>query len=191
MDALSLLKADHRTVEGLFKKYEKAGDRAFKTKRKLADQIIRELSIHASIEEEVFYPSVRKSVPAAEDVVLEGLEEHHIVKWTLSELEDLDPEAERFEPKMKVLIESVRHHVEEEEQEMFPQVRSALGRKRLADIGEELARAKKVVPSKPRPQAPDTPPGNLISGSMASVVESARDLGVVALTGKSSPRKRK
>jgi hemerythrin superfamily protein len=160
MDAITLLKQDHRTVEKLFKSYEKTGDKAHKARRDLVDQIIEELSIHAAIEEQVFYPRVRQEVPDAEDTVLEGLEEHHIVKWTLSELEGLEPSDERFHPKVTVLMESVRHHVEEEESEMFPEVRKAMGRKALTELGEVLEKAKASVPTSPRPKAPDTPPGN-------------------------------
>jgi hemerythrin superfamily protein len=161
MDAITLLKNDHKTVERLFKQFEKTKESPPKARKKLVDQMIKELSVHAAIEEQVFYPAVREDVPDTEDTVLEGLEEHHIVKWTLSELKDMDPEHERFEPKVTVLMESVRHHVEEEESELFPEVRKALGRKRLGQIGESLELARKRAPTKPRPKAPDTPPGNV------------------------------
>jgi tRNA(Ile)-lysidine synthase TilS/MesJ len=98
----------------------------------------------------------------ADDEVLEGLEEHHIVKWTLDELKDLSPEHERFHAKVTVLMESVRHHVEEEEQDMFPKVRDAMGRKALAELGELLEKARNVAPLQPHPKAPDTPPANLV-----------------------------
>ena len=164
MDAITLLKNDHREAKALFRKFEKAGDSAYKQKRQIVDDIIRELSIHASIEEQLFYPAVRKAVGEAEDEVLEGLEEHHIVKWTLSELDGMDPKAERFDAKVTVLIESVRHHIEEEEGEMFPKIRKALGRKGLLELGDQMEKAKKLVPTKPKPTAPDTPPGNLSPG---------------------------
>ena len=114
MDAITLLKADHKTVEKLFKDFEKAGDRAVKTKPKLVDQIIEELTTHAYIEETVFYPAARKAVPDTTSHVLESIEEHHVVVWMLSELAGMDPEDERFTAKVTVLIENVRHHVEEE-----------------------------------------------------------------------------
>ncbi|MBW3580500.1 MAG: hemerythrin domain-containing protein [Actinobacteria bacterium] len=162
MDAITLLKNDHKTLERLFKQFEKA-DKADDddTKVEVVGRIIEELSVHASIEEQVFYPAVREQVPETEDTVLEGLEEHHIAKWTLSELEQLGPDDERFDAKVTVLIESVRHHVEEEESELFPEVRKALGRKRLGEIGESMEKAKETAPTRPRPQAPDTPPGNV------------------------------
>ncbi|HEV2071660.1 MAG TPA: hemerythrin domain-containing protein [Acidimicrobiales bacterium] len=161
MDAITLLKNDHKTVEKLFKQFEKSDASDTDTRRQLVDQMVEELSVHASIEEQVFYPAVREDVPDAEDEVLEGLEEHHIVKWTLSELQAMDPSHERFEPKVTVLMESVRHHVKEEESELFPEVRKALGRKRLGQIGDALELAKTRAPTDPQPGAPDTPPQNV------------------------------
>ena len=164
MDAITLLKNDHKTVEKLFKKFEKSDASDTKTRRDLVDQMIEELSVHASIEEQVFYPAVREDVPDTEDEVLEGLEEHHIVKWTLTELQGMDPSHERFQPKVTVLMESVRHHVQEEESELFPEVRKALGRKRLGQIGDALELAKTRAPGEPQPKAPDTPPENIPAG---------------------------
>ncbi|HLM72741.1 MAG TPA: hemerythrin domain-containing protein, partial [Polyangiaceae bacterium] len=131
MNAITLLKADHKTVKTLFKQFERLGDNAKSEKKKIVERIIKELAVHAVIEEQVLYPAARKAAPDSEDTVLEALEEHHIVKWTLSELENMSPDAERFDAKVAVLIESVRHHIEEEEGELFPKIREALGRKEL------------------------------------------------------------
>src|SRR5437763_9539355 len=117
MNALIVLKQDHNNVEELFSRFEHLDAGDFETKRHVADKIIEHLSIHAAVEEQGFYPAVRTASADAADVVLQGLEEHHVVQWTLSELEKLAPSDERFDPKMRVLIESVRHHVEEEENE--------------------------------------------------------------------------
>ena len=157
MNAITVLKADHKRVEQLFKKFEKAGDGADATKAALVKEIIEELSVHAAIEEEVFYPASRKEVTASEDDVLESLEEHHIVKWTLSELEKMKPSDERFDAKVTVLIESVRHHVEEEETELFPEVAAKLSRKQLSELGVALEEARKTAPRRPHPEASDTP----------------------------------
>ena len=172
MDAITLLKQDHKTVEKLFKQFEKAKQPA--QQRKLASQVTKELSVHAAIEEMVFYPAIRGRLPKTEDTVLESLEEHHIVKWVLSELEDMKPGDERFKAKMTVLIENVRHHVKEEESELFPQVRKEVGRKELAELGEALEKAKKAAPTRPHPKAPDTPPGNLVAGPTAAAVDKVR-----------------
>jgi hemerythrin superfamily protein len=179
MNAITLLKDDHKTVEDLFKRFQKLGPRAVKSKQDLVERIIRELSIHAAIEEMLFYPAIREAAEDAElgDTVLESLEEHHIVKWVLSELDGMSPEHERFDAKMTVLIENVRHHVEEEEQELFPQVKELFDRRRLDELGEAMAKAKKTVPTHPHPRSPDEPPGNLVAGAGAALLDKALDTG--------------
>ncbi len=175
MDAITLLRNDHTTVEALFKRFEKAGDRALVEKRQIVDRIIEELSVHAAIEEQVFYPVTREIVADTEDMVLESLEEHHVVKWLLSELTDLDPAHERFDAKVTVLIENVRHHVKEEETDLFPKVRGALSRTQLADIGDTMAEAKKSAPTHPHPRLPDAGPAGAVGGVIAGVVDRVGD----------------
>ncbi|GAC1313074.1 MAG: hypothetical protein NVSMB12_04200 [Acidimicrobiales bacterium] len=175
MDAITLLKADHKTVEHLFKRFEKTGDRAHVEQREIVDRIIEELSIHAAVEEQLFYPVARAAVPETEDITLESLEEHHIVKWVLSELEAMTPSDERFKAKVTVLIENVRHHVEEEETEFFPKVRDELGRSVLTELGDAMVAAKKVAPTHPHPRAPDTPPANAVVGGAAGVADRIGD----------------
>ena len=172
-DAITLLKEDHQSVEKLFKSFEKAGPRALKTKARLVEGMIRELTVHASIEEQIFYPRVRQDAQDLNSDVLEALEEHHVVKWLLSELDGLDPSAERFDAKVTVLIESVRHHVKEEEGELFPAVRKVLGRPALVAMGDALAAAKKGAPIKPHPRMPDEPPLNRLADASAGAVDRA------------------
>ncbi|THA76083.1 hemerythrin domain-containing protein [Streptomyces sp. A0642] len=149
MDGIVLLKEDHKTVEKLFKQFEKAGENAHAEKRKIADRVIDELTTHTWIEEKLFYPAVREAAPDTKDDVLESVEEHHVMLWMLSELKDLDPADERFDAKMTVLMENVRHHVEEEEKEWFPEVRKAMGRNRLTELGEQMEQAKSKAPGEP------------------------------------------
>ncbi len=175
MDAITLLRDDHKTVEQLFKRFEKAGDNAHVEKRQIVDRIIEELSKHAAIEEQLFYPVARATVEDVEDITLESLEEHHIVKWVLSELSDMDPTDERFDAKVTVLIENVRHHIEEEETEFFPKVRKDLGRSALADLGKALAEAKKSAPTRPHPRLSDSPPANAVVGTIAGVIDRVSD----------------
>jgi hemerythrin-like domain-containing protein len=175
MDAITMLKDDHKKVEQLFKRFENAGDRAHIEKRNIVDRIIEELSVHAAVEEQLFYPVVRATVPGTEDVTLESLEEHNIVKWVLSDLDSMSPEDERFDAKVTVLIENVRHHVDEEESELFPKVRDELGRSALGDLGDALAEAKKTAPTHPHPRSPDTPPGNVVVGAAAGVADRIGD----------------
>jgi hemerythrin-like domain-containing protein len=175
MDAITLLKNDHKDVEKLFKRFENAGDQAYTEKREIVDRIIEALSKHAAIEEQLFYPVSRATVDDTEDVVLESMEEHHVVKWLLSELEAMDPRHERFDAKTTVLIENVRHHVEEEEDEFFPKVRDELGRNALNELGDAMQEARKIAPTHPHPRTPDTPPGNLVLGAAAGAVDRVTD----------------
>ena len=194
MDAVTLLRNDHKTVEGLFKKFEKAGPNAHKTRQDLVEKIVEELSIHAAIEEQALYPAAREAMPDASEQVLEALEEHHIVKWVLSELDGMDPQDERFQAKVTVLIENVRHHVEEEEGELFPELRRAMKRKELEELAQALEQAKKMAPTHPHPRAPDTPPGNVIAGVASAAVDRAEDTGkrtVRRVLGRTRSRERK
>ena len=104
------------------------------------------------------------------------------MKVLLAELQNMDATHERFDAKVTVLIENVRHHVEEEEHDFFPKVRDRLGRGSLNDLGDSMAQSRGLAPSKPRPGAPDSPPGNMIIGPVAGVVDKVgllRQLGVL------------
>ncbi|GAA3387514.1 hemerythrin domain-containing protein [Streptomyces roseoviridis] len=149
MDGIVLLREDHKAVEKLFKEFERAADDAHGRKREIADEVIRRLTAHAWIEERVFYPAAREAAPDTTDHVLESVEEHHAVLWMLSELVGFDPEDERFDAKMTVLMENVRHHVEEEEKDWFPEVRKAMGRKQLLALGERMEEELKSAPDDP------------------------------------------
>jgi hemerythrin-like domain-containing protein len=148
-DAIVMLKNDHKEILRAFRNFENAGDGALKTKGKLVDRIIELLTVHTYIENEVMYPRVRELVPALEDDVLESYEEHHVADVLVMELSAMKPSDERFTAKATVLIENVRHHIEEEETEWFPQVREALGRKPLQELGADMAAARKKAPRKP------------------------------------------
>lgn len=149
MDAIVLLREDHKTVEKLFKQFEKTGDEDTDERRRIAGQVIEELTVHAWIEEQIFYPAAREASPDTTDHILESIEEHHAVVWMLSEIKGMDASDERFKAKMSVLMENVRHHVEEEEKEWFPDVRKAMGRNRLTELGEQLEAEKPKAPRDP------------------------------------------
>jgi hemerythrin superfamily protein len=148
-DAIVLLKADHKEIKAAFKRFQQAGEGATAAKGKLVDKIIELLTVHTYIENEVLYPEVRSLVPELTDDILESYEEHHVADLLAMELAALSPDAERFDAKTTVLIENVTHHIEEEEDEWFPQVREKLGRKQLSEIGERLLEAKEKAPHSP------------------------------------------
>jgi hemerythrin superfamily protein len=148
-DAIVILKDDHKKVRALFKRFQDAGPDAHVTRGKIVDEIIQELTVHTYIENEVMYPQVRALVPELEQDVLESYEEHHVADLLVMELMALAPDAEHFQAKTTVLIENVTHHMDEEENDWFPKVRAALGRKQLTAIGEQLLESKKTAPRHP------------------------------------------
>jgi hemerythrin superfamily protein len=153
-DAIVLLKADHKEIRRLFREFQGAGDKAVKKKEKVVDQIIKLLTVHTYVENEVMYPEVRALLPDLEDEVLESYEEHHVADVLCLELSGMTADDERFDAKTTVLIENVTHHIEEEEQEWFPKVRAGLGRKQLQELGARLEQARRKAPQGPaRPSA--------------------------------------
>jgi hemerythrin superfamily protein len=174
IDALKLLKQDHDEVRSLFEKFDDAGPRAHKTKQGIVRKLVEELAKHSAIEEQIFYPAARNLMDD-DAPILEGLEEHHVVKWTLSELDGMDPTDERFDAKVTVLKELVLHHAREEERDIFPKIRKALSPADLRDLGEQMEQSKELAPTHPHPRAPDEPPGNLVAGAAAALVDRGRD----------------
>ena len=118
-NAIQLLKADHREVEGMFSQFEKTNGMA--TKAKLAEQICLALKVHTQIEEEIFYPAARDAL-SDEEMVDEAVVEHAAAKDLIAEIEAMEPGEDLFDAKVKVLSEQIEHHVEEEEKEMFPKL---------------------------------------------------------------------
>ncbi len=148
-DALTLLKADHKKVKKLFTEFEKPRTTTAR-KAEIVRTCIHELTVHTHIEDVILYPEVRALVPQVEDDILESYEEHHVVDVLMIELDGMDAEDEAFEPKFTVLMENVRHHITEEEDEWFPAVREALGRTRLQEIGARMIAERENAPAKPR-----------------------------------------
>lgn len=148
-DAIVLLKQDHKEIRTCFKDFEKAGENATATKGRLVERMIELLTVHTYIENEVMYPRVRELLPELEDDIDESYEEHHVADLLVAELAAMKPDADRFDAKTTVLIESVRHHIEEEEGEWFPKVREALGRTQLQEIGAAMLEARQTAPRRP------------------------------------------
>jgi hemerythrin superfamily protein len=174
VDATKVLEQDHREVEKLFDQFEQAtGDTD--QKGEIAEKIIKELSIHAAIEEEVFYPEVKAALPDGDELVEHSLEEHQEVKELLADIDKMSPGDPGFHQKVEKVISDVKEHVEEEEGEMFPKLRQAISANQLLEIGTKLEDAKKRAPTRPHPMAPSTPPANKAAGAAAAAVDRARD----------------
>lgn len=136
MNIVELLRKDHEKVKMLFREFESAGDQ----KLNIVRQAISELELHAAAEEKVFYPAVLADWPDAATSINESFEEHHVMKLLIGELKDMSHEDERFDAKFTVLAENVKHHVKEEEAELFAKART--GRLDLVDLGRRLTEAK-------------------------------------------------
>src|SRR5205807_8319870 len=130
MDAIQLLKNDHKKVEKIFSDLENKTD----DRRALFPELDRELTVHAEIEEKIFYPAAKQAEPAR-DLVLESIEEHKQIKMVLADLEQTDMTTDVWGAALKVLEEAVMHHVGEEENELFPKVRKVLSKEQLQDLG--------------------------------------------------------
>jgi hemerythrin superfamily protein len=132
VSAIDLLEKDHQEVDGFFDEYETLEDAA--KKEELALKICLALTVHTQIEEEIFYPAVREAIEKAE-LIDEAIVEHAAAKQLIAEIEEMDPADELYDAKVKVLGEQVRHHIEEEEDKLFPEIESskldlkALGKK--------------------------------------------------------------
>jgi hemerythrin superfamily protein len=137
MDVITLLKKDHKMVKNLFEEFNNLKSSKIQKKADIIAQIKEALTVHAQVEEELVYPAFRENRSMKEQVG-EALEEHHVTKILLGELDALQPDGERYDAKVKVLYEYLMHHIKEEEKEMFPEAQKRLSSKRLAALGEEV-----------------------------------------------------
>ena len=141
MDAFALLKADHEKVAGMLETIENTTDRALKGREEVFAQLKEELDLHARIEEEIFYPALEE-MEETREIALEAYEEHLLVKQLLGELQAEPKDTEEWTAKFTVLKESIEHHVEEEEGEMFKKARRVLSQEEIEELGARMEKAK-------------------------------------------------
>jgi hemerythrin superfamily protein len=155
MNAIDLLKSQHREVEKLFAQIDKAKTPA--AKEKLFEQIADSLAVHATIEEHQFYPAVKAK--RTEDILLEALQEHLGIKRVIADLLDTEADDETFDAKVTVLKEQVEHHVEEEESDLFPKVKKVLSADELEALGQSMQAEQSEIEEKGEPR--DAIPGEI------------------------------
>ncbi len=139
-EATRLLRTDHRTVADMFAQYEST--RSTAKKRKLVEQVCIELTVHAQIEEEIFYPAVKQALKDKE-LIPEATVEHATMKHLIAQIEGIEPDGEMYDAKVKVLSEYVKHHVKEEEGEMFQKAKAS--KLDLVALGEQMAARKQEL----------------------------------------------
>lgn len=142
-NAITLLKKDHQRVKQAFAQYEELGPYAFVHKKKLADQICAELTLHTQLEEEIIYPAFREKLSDEKDLLNEAKVEHDSAKVLIKEIQQMQADEELFDAKVKVLSEYIEHHVKEEEDEMFPLLQKS--DVDLALLGEKLFQRKQQL----------------------------------------------
>lgn len=149
MNAIDMLKADHKKVKKLFREYQAAGDRAYQKKKGIAEEVFTEITVHSTLEEELFYPVMKERTDEnGKDLVAESFEEHHVVAILIEELKALDPKDERYDAKFSVLMENIEHHIEEEEGELFPEAEEVLGNA-MERLGTQMKERKEQLMASP------------------------------------------
>jgi hemerythrin superfamily protein len=138
-NAIEMLRQDHSKVKELFTKFEGAKDT--QEIQRVVETALDELEVHAALEEEIFYPAVREEI-SEENKINEAEEEHHVVKLLISELEGMRSSDDRYRAKFKVLAESVKHHIQEEEGKMFPEIERSLD---FEELGEQMMERKQQL----------------------------------------------
>ena len=144
MDAFELLEEDHRKVKKLFAEGDDTTERGVKTRQELFARIKQELLVHETLEEEILYPTLKEH-DETKEVSLEGYEEHHFANEVIAELEETPVDDERWAAKFSVLKENIEHHIEEEEEEMFPKARKVLSSDQIEALGERIEARKKEL----------------------------------------------
>ena len=184
-DVIEVLEHDHREVEQMFKELESlrgaAGEEEQTRRKELAEQVTIELVRHSVAEEVLVYPRVEDKVSAEE--VEHARKEHAEAEETLQRLEKLDADDPSFDDELATLMEEIRHHIEDEEGQMFAHMRQTLDPDELRTLGESVEAFKKVAPTRPHPNVPNTPLPRIAAGPAASLLDRMRDLATGRGTG--------
>jgi hemerythrin superfamily protein len=171
--------SDHREVEEVFTEIEKGAGGA---KRDLVEHVIAELVRHSVAEEIYLYPAARRVLPDGDKLADHELEEHAEAEQLMKSLEKTDAEDPEFDELTRKLIDAIRHHIEDEENDLLPKLRDACDADELRELGEKFESSKKMAPTRPHPSAPDRPPANKILGPGVGLIDRMRD----ALSGRNT-----
>jgi hemerythrin superfamily protein len=183
MNAVTLLKQDHRKVESLFERYRSA----IEGKAEILLDITRELSRHMDAEERELYPVLRTSIPDGESLMNDAVTKHKEARGLLVDLSRADAGSFDMDAKVATLQRAIDHHVRDEEDEIFPKAQEALGKKRLEELGGRIAKAKKSAPQRPASSAARSSPGSSVGGMITAATDRVKNL--LASTQRKSPRR--
>ncbi|MDR8413773.1 hemerythrin domain-containing protein [Nonomuraea sp. 3-1Str] len=179
-DVITVLVTDHREVEQMFAELETMIGAIGERPQTLAEQVVIELVRHSVAEEAYLYPAVREHVPGGDELADKEIAEHAEAEETMKRLERLEPGDDDFWPVLEELMREIRHHIQDEEGDLFPRLRAACPPEALTELGAKVERAKKLAPTRPHPSAPDKPPADKLLAPGAGLIDRLRD----ALTGR-------
>ncbi|MFI6789658.1 hemerythrin domain-containing protein [Nonomuraea sp. NPDC050383] len=179
-DVITVLVTDHREVEQVFAELETMIGAIGERPQTLAEQVVIELVRHSVAEEAYLYPAVREHVPGGDELADKEIAEHAEAEETMKRLERLEPGDDDFWPVLEELMREIRHHIQDEEGDLFPRLRAACPPEALTELGAKVERAKKLAPTRPHPSAPDKPPADKLLAPGAGLIDRLRD----ALTGR-------
>jgi hemerythrin superfamily protein len=171
---------DHREFASVFSEIESGGDP--RTQPDLVEHVIAGIVRHAVAEEEYLYPAARKALPDGDDLADHELKEHAEAEEIMKAIEKAGTDDAQYDDLVRKLIGEIRHHVEDEENDLLPKLREACSAEYLQELSQKFQRAKSMAPTRPHPLAPDHPPANKILAPGAGLVDRLRD----ALTGRDS-----
>lgn len=173
-DLIDILVTDHREIETMFAELE-TGSGDPKHRKNLSDVVIAELVRHAIAEEMYVYPTARKVLPDGDQTAEHEISEHAEAERLMNEIDDLDATDPRFDTALGELMATIRHHVQDEETDLFPRLRQACSTEDLQELGRKVEAAKKIAPTRPHPAAPDRPPFNKLLAPGTGLVDRIRD----------------
>jgi len=174
MNAVTLLKRDHRNVEKLFERYRSAAEA--RAKRGSLDALTRELTMHMDAEERELYPVLRGSIADGPSLMNDALKEHQEARALLAELANADVSAFDTDARVATLRRAIDHHVSDEEDEIFPKAQASLGKKRLDELGARIARAKRSAPQRPPASAARNAPAASVGGILSAAGDRVKNL---------------
>src|SRR3954454_18544434 len=177
-DVIEILEHDHREVEEMFSELESLrgndAEDARKRRKDLVEQVTIELVRHSVAEEVLVYPAVADKI--SEEEAQHAREEHAEAEETMAKLEKLDPDDAEFDEQLSTLMDEIRHHIKDEEGEMFAHMRQTFSSDDLEKMGERVEAFKKVAPTRPHPNVPNEALPRLAAGGVAAVMDRMRDL---------------
>lgn len=179
MDALTFLRADHESVLGMIESLERGrgtSETEVRNREQLATSLVIAASQHEAVEEQFFWPAVRKTLPEGDELADHGLDQEEAGKQLLQQIEDSEAGSPEFEQALTDFLVAMREHIDYEQNQVWPRFAAVEPPEDMADLGERMAAAKKNAPTRPHPNTPSGPGAQKIAGQAAAATDKLRDM---------------